>query len=326
MKKLVLFMTAALAFSLTAKAQTSQVATLSNGENITTYYSGTALKDAYNAAKDGDIITLSSGTFTATDIKKNVIIRGAGMMVDDNPTIINGDFEIYCEANDDASLTLEGVYVNGKTKISKATNPRIIKCFFKKFALNNANNVTVLHCDIRTMEFGSYSEKPTGNFIGCYLAEINYGQNISSMSFTNCRFWFGGGGNDIGYLYNSTLKNCIIAEDATKGASSYINSSTVATYCYYVGPATDPFKNILSTTNKQFGTDTNITKEGSVTYELPDELATTWLGDDGTQVGMHGGFIPFDPTPTNPQITKFNVASKTTADGKLSVDIEVKAN
>ena len=59
---------------------------------------------------------------------------------------------------------------------------------------------------------------------------------------------------------------------------------------------------------------------------LKEELQSTWLGDDGTQVGIYGGFLPFDPTPTNPQITKFNVASKTTADGKLSVDIEVKAN
>lgn len=48
-------------------------------------------------------------------------------------------------------------------------------------------------------------------------------------------------------------------------------------------------------------------------------------GTDGTEVGIYGGSLPYDPTPTNPQITKFNVASKTTADGKLSVDIEVKS-
>lgn len=35
--------------------------------------------------------------------------------------------------------------------------------------------------------------------------------------------------------------------------------------------------------------------------------------------------LPYSAIPTNPQITKFNVASKTTADGKLSVDIEVKS-
>ena len=46
---------------------------------------------------------------------------------------------------------------------------------------------------------------------------------------------------------------------------------------------------------------------------------------DGGEIGIYGGSLPYSAVPTNPQITKFNVASKTTADGKLSVDIEVKS-
>jgi hypothetical protein len=61
------------------------------------------------------------------------------------------------------------------------------------------------------------------------------------------------------------------------------------------------------------------------TYELTDEAKTKYLGDDGKELGIYGGNLPFTPNPTNPKITKFNVASKSTADGKLSVDIEVKA-
>ena len=57
--------------------------------------------------------------------------------------------------------------------------------------------------------------------------------------------------------------------------------------------------------------------------DLTDEAKATYLGTDGTPVGMYGGPMPFDLTPTYPQITKMNVASKTTADGKLSVDIEL---
>ena len=44
---------------------------------------------------------------------------------------------------------------------------------------------------------------------------------------------------------------------------------------------------------------------------------------DGTEIGMHGGVLPYDTTPSYPQITRMNVANKKTADGKLSVDIEV---
>ena len=60
-------------------------------------------------------------------------------------------------------------------------------------------------------------------------------------------------------------------------------------------------------------------------YILKAEYASEWLGNDGKEIGIYGGSLPYDPTTTNPQISKFNVSSKTTADGKLSVDIEVKA-
>ena len=60
-------------------------------------------------------------------------------------------------------------------------------------------------------------------------------------------------------------------------------------------------------------------------FELTDDAQKKYLGMDGTQVGIHGGMLPFSSTPSNPQITKCNVAAKSTADGKLSVDIEVKA-
>ena len=58
-------------------------------------------------------------------------------------------------------------------------------------------------------------------------------------------------------------------------------------------------------------------------YELSEEKQKSYTGTDGTQVGIYGGNMPFDPIPSNPQITKCNVAAKSTADGKLSVDIEV---
>ena len=60
-----------------------------------------------------------------------------------------------------------------------------------------------------------------------------------------------------------------------------------------------------------------------ITFELTDEAKAKFLGTDDTQVGNYGGNFPYDPTTTNPHITKCNVAAKSTADGKLSVDIEV---
>lgn len=103
-----------------------------------------------------------------------------------------------------------------------------------------------------------------------------------------------------------------------------LSALSTASGCVHVGPGTF-FAKCTPELNKQYPTGTPIFKEGTQTYELTDENQKNWIGTDGTQVGMHGGNLPFDPAVDAPVISKFNVASKTTADGKLSVDIEVKA-
>ncbi len=57
------------------------LATLNHEGSISPYYGSSALQEAYNAANHGDVITLSSGSFLGTDIKKAITLRGAGMTV-----------------------------------------------------------------------------------------------------------------------------------------------------------------------------------------------------------------------------------------------------
>lgn len=57
-------------------------------------------------------------------------------------------------------------------------------------------------------------------------------------------------------------------------------------------------------------------------YELTDEAKAMYIGSDGTQIGLHGG-IGFDLIPSTLQITKCEVAPRSTKDGKISVSIEV---
>lgn len=113
-----------------------------------------------------------------------------------------------------------------------------------------------------------------------------------------------------------------------------MSSSCNAYNCIVLTFCNNYFENIPNTTNKiltdytaffKTYTGDELDKLDSETFELTDEAKTKYLGTDGTEVGIYGGILPFDPTPTNPQITKCNVASKSTADGKLSVDIEVRA-
>lgn len=325
MKQLLFFVTALILAVLPAKAQSTQVATLSHEGTITTFYSGNALKDAYAAAAEGDVITLSSGTFNAVNIEKNITLRGAGMLPDSNPTVIAGDITVKCPQSETNYLTLEGFYHNGDLRFSYnhgtpySKDVRIIKCQFKNFRFIYVDNLIAVDTFFSRFDVASGC---SGNFFNCYLGNASGAYDTKSTTFTNCVLWCGA--NDIGSFYNSTFKNCIIGET---GSGHYFPSSTFATYCYYYGGSKEPFKNSPTSTNvvKNDMGATDIFSDTDLQI-LKEELQSTWLGDDGTQVGIYGGFLPFDPTPTNPQITKFNVASKTTADGKLSVDIEVKAN
>jgi hypothetical protein len=64
----------------------------------------------------------------------------------------------------------------------------------------------------------------------------------------------------------------------------------------------------------------------SQTFDLTDEAKTKYISTDGTtEIGLYGGQNPYTPTPLYPRISKMNVAKQATADGKLSVEIEVDA-
>ena len=126
-----------------------------------------------------------------------------------------------------------------------------------------------------------------------------------------------------GNIGKSSFKNSVLYSWGGWGPSS----SGVAYNCIGIGYS-EMFVNIPNTTNslksfsEVFKTYTG-TYNDDETFELTDDAKTTLKGIDGTQVGIYGGVMPFSSTPTNPQITKCNVAAKSTADGKLSVDITV---
>ena len=97
MKKLFLTLVLSIVSFGASFAQSSLVATLSHEGSTTAFYGAEALGNALNAAQNGDVITLSSGSFAAKNISKGVTIRGAGMSVGENgalPTVLQGGFII----------------------------------------------------------------------------------------------------------------------------------------------------------------------------------------------------------------------------------------
>ena len=139
MKKLFLSLIATM-IATVSFAQGSLLATLSHEGQISAYYGASALGQALEAADNGDVITLSSGQFNATNITKAVTLRGAGMSVSTDSlnsheaTIIQGDYTINLSDTLQGRLTMEGLYFNGGVTYSGAlNNAQFLKCRFSNF-------------------------------------------------------------------------------------------------------------------------------------------------------------------------------------------------
>lgn len=303
-----------------AVAQSSLMATLSHEGQISTFYGAKALQEAHAAADHGDVITLSSGSFAGVDITKAVTIRGAGMEIDTvhaiEPTVITEDFNIDIADSVTNILTMEGIYHNQEIIVLHLKNAMFLKCRFNKFSYYNTESIME---DL--------------NFINCRIADEYRDGGGGSASFINCivSYAYGSGGH---YSFNNSIlfgedwvqdseyKNCILVDEQSISNNSYYNN-------LFISDNTNALNEIPNTTNvlvpKNDERITNLLGDYSDSnpYTLTEEAKNILKGTDGTEVGIYGGNIPYDATPTNPRITKFEVSPKTTADGKLSVDIEV---
>lgn len=333
MKRLVLSLFA-LVCATVSFAQNSLLATLSHEGNVTTFYGASALRDAHNAAVHGDVITLSSGSFNPVYIKKAITLRGAGMAVDSVhnilPTIISGNFSISIPDSVTQRLTLEGIYHNHTITYVNLNNAMFVKC-----RLNDINyykyDSKLKNASFTNCRFG-YRLNLTPDCSASCINSIIQDPQGANLDFRNCVIKFN---SSRAYdVTESMLSNCIIYGGNGNQYSSF-PASTTAYNCVEVNNSSiyPTFANIPNNTNKYATCDAVFkTYTGAAigtveeeTFELTETAKATYLGTDGTQVGIYGGMLPFDTTPSNPRITKCNVAAKSTADGKLSVDIEVKA-
>lgn len=323
-KGLFLTLLSVVLFSLRVSAQSSLLATLNHEGTISTYYGASALQQAYNAATHGDVITLSSGSFLGMDIKKAITLRGAGMQVDTvshtEPTVITNNFNIDISDTVSHRLTIEGIYNNQTINVGKLKNAMFLKCRFYGFGYSSANSskmvdLNFIHC--RIADLFRLATNGSAAFTNCVINNINQ-SNSSPVSLTNCYT------KASPSLSNSEFKNCIIVNTfGGTSTSTYYNN-------LYVTASNSNLNSPNNTNVKIPNTDERIKfltgdYSDDKDYVLTDAVRALIKGTDGTEVGIYGGSLPYDPTPTNPQITKFNVAAKSTADGKLSVDIEVNS-
>ncbi len=348
MKKILMTWVVAVFAVLQAQAQSSVIALLSHEGNVTTFNGATALQKAHEAAVNGDVITLSSGTFHSVDITKGVTVRGAGMLPDTlmgtEPTVVSGDFTFnMAEAGDDAATSFEGIqFNNDKMVAAYANNVTFNKCILHTLTYENSygnstmNNLSFIHCRI----WGELSIGNNGNAIcrNCFVRNPrSYNESSSNFEFTNCVIYTTAANK----LYTSILNNCVFIDGVYLGytGDGYRLPETNTVSYTLASAFTDkngvnPLANSTTSTSWTFAqadvssifkTYTG-TYDNYETFELTESAAATYIGSDGTQVGMYGGSTPYTATPSvsGLQVTKFQVAPKSDSEGRLSIDIEVK--
>lgn len=328
MKKVLLAVVGIL-FATTSFAQNALVASLSSGTDVTYYYGVTALEQAVSAAKSGDIINLSSGSFNATNITQGITVRGAGIDSPE-PTYINGDFDINI-TDDTNRFMMEGIKCANRMNLKGSyTNPFFLKCTFTQVTFktegDNLKNIMFVNCKIPSGF--SAGGNNTCNLVSCFIGGLGQFHN-ATITATNCII-------EDNYYYNNYLRQCqffnCIFISSNGRPSEKIPSSSQATDCISVNFGDHDFFSELSvrtgcpTTSLEFGavfkTFTG-TYSDTETFELTDAAKTTYLGTDGLEIGLYGGLQPYDSTPSYPLITTMTVDKQTATDGKLGVTIEV---
>lgn len=323
MKKLFLSLVA-LVIATISYAQSNLVATLSHDGEISVFHGANSLQQAMKEADHGDIITLSSGRYNAANITKAITLRGAGIKEDATTgtycTHIVGDFAINIPDSINQHLTMEGIYHENSIRINGTLNNAMLqKCQFGSIFYSSTSytvkDLTCIHCYI-TKSIG-LPDNTSANFISCVIRSPN--NNGGNMEFTNCVLL-----GRLDYMNNSYFQNCIFRGEYL------LKSSNMATYCAgfaYYATNSNPFINLSSQATNKVLTEEQVDAlfVPDTFYELTEEAKAEYIGQDGTELGIYGGNLPYETRILSPQITKCNVAAKTTADGKLSVDIEVKA-
>ena len=179
-------------------------------------------------------------------------------------------------------------------------------------------------CIVKNFEYKGYG----GTFINCVLEM----QNFYHASSTDYNVFF----NTIllfSYLHyqritHSVVNNCILTFD---GPTSIDLENSTFNNCIAIRPeGVTIFEN--QTNNMEVATFEEVfqTFTGTITfdnsYQLTDNIATSFLGNDNTEVGIYGGMAPYNTKLPYQIIKNCKVASRTDENQQLGVQIELNTN
>lgn len=310
MKKILLSIIA-LCSTMWAGAQNEILtAVLHHGSDTKSFTGVNAFIQANAAADDGDVITLSPGSFNVSDIKKSITVYGAGFekndAADTEVTVLSGQLNIGASGvgtltgvhleginfnnNINANVPLEDAvieksYVSGYISFVDNTNTKIENCVVKgaiKGGYKSATNCSIKNCYIggEIMTFAGESSVVIDHCIACNLVGpytctnsiFTYYVSVATKLATFCN------------TSGATVNNCIVRnfEDNNQTSNDFQN-------CYAVDLA-EIFTD---------GIDYGYSAERTFEIKQPE----TWTGTDGEAIGIRYGWSKVPRTPMVKNVT-----------------------
>ena len=338
MKKSFLLLMAFLTMSANMLAD-GLTATLQQGDKMTAYFGEDAFKQAYEAASDGAVITLSAGGFNSDIvIEKQITIIGAyAFSGKDTENTHVWSIQIGVD-----NVNIEGIYISTSLTLGHKdaiSNCQIKRCWVESTLSANQThtNTVVDQCVVKTETANAkginYSIKNTT--INKFGAK-NTTDNMATI--TNCVVWQWTNGGSSGFYQPYAIYMNNILGNGTSGdysmtadaSSEFYHNAFVRVKENGYGvfkvlfPSGIDGGNITGENTDEFY-NTNLYYSGLNTYPAwhPKDKWET-AGMDGTWIGIYGG-TGFSAYPGIPRIVSRTIDSFTDAEGKLNVKISAKA-
>lgn len=344
MKKTLMIFTVLL---LTGMSQAQKLVALSHN-GVSSFYSGTTpVNDAVTAAASGDTIYIPGGGFSigTLTIDKSLTIFGVGHVPDSTNATYRTELSGHINVIQGASNShLEGFYLSGNISLGTSPSDQFVQNIrIKRISLNTLR-LSYDGTSATTSNTIFVEENWIRNEISAgYASNLLISKNLISQGFryaSNALFT-----NNIligGYCGGgpfSSVDNCLFQ-------NNYIYVGFGPCCCqYFVSGTSNQFFNNATNLNWSFPDGTNTGSGnwfnvpiGSIfvnvpgasfdyTYDFHLQTPASYLGTDGTQIGIYGTATPFKTgsVPQNPHVSTKTIAPQTDASGNLNISIGVGA-
>lgn len=291
-------------------------ATLKHGDDIKAYYGVDALKNAYSAAVDNDVVTLSPGLFNAPEtIGKSIALIGSGA------------FNSPCTYLTTTQITANNVNIQGVYFSDQLTLGAISSCYIKCCNINylygstagNHINTVVDECVIHNAYCTSKSVNLA--FKNCTIDRFDSNSSSNIIYVTNCMIYYAYTSSDDSMPYG-IYKNNIIVWGGNRFYYIAIPSPSEFYFNCFINTCRSSNSITLSGTNN--GNSYQYKTYSDFVFSYPAQPLKYGNGQDGTPLGIYGG-SGFSPYPSIPRIVSKTIDPNTDKDGKINVSITVKA-